>query len=46
MRCSAKKKVMYTAIEKAAAPFYDKIICISDAEKQSALGKKICKDDK
>lgn len=46
MRCSAKKKAMYTAIEKVAAPFYDKIICISDAEKQSALGKKICKDDK
>ena len=46
MRCSAKKKVMYTTIEKVAAPFCDKIICISDAEKQSALDKKICKDDK
>lgn len=46
MRCSAMKKVMYTAIEKIAAPFCDKIICISDAEKQSALEKKICKDDK
>lgn len=46
MRCSAKKKAMYTAIEKVAAPFCDKIICISDAEKQSALDKKICKDDK
>ena len=46
MRCSAKKKAMYTAIEKVAAPFCDKVICISDAEKQSALGKKICKDDK
>ena len=46
MRCSAKKKAMYTAIEKVAAPFCEKIICISDAEKQSALDKKICKEDK
>ena len=46
MRCSAKKKAMYTAIEKVAAPFCDKIICISDAEKQSALDKKICREDK
>lgn len=46
MRCSAKKKTIYTAIEKVAAPFCDKIICISDAEKQSALDKKICKEDK
>lgn len=46
MRCSAKKKAMYTAIEKVAAPFCDKIICISDAEKQSALEKKICREDK
>lgn len=46
MRCSAKKKAIYTAIEKTAAPFCDKIICISDAEKQSALNKKICRNDK
>lgn len=46
MRCSAKKMAMYTAIEKMAAPFCDKIICISDAEKQSALDKKICREDK
>lgn len=46
MRCSARKKVMYMAIERAAAPFCDKIICISDAEKQSALDKRICRDDK
>ena len=46
MQCSAKRKVMYTAIEKVAAPFCDKIICISDAEKQSALDKKICREDK
>ena len=41
-----RKKAMYTAIEKVAAPFCDKIICISDAEKQSALDKKICREDK
>lgn len=46
MRCSAKKKAMYTAIEKIAAPFCDKIICISEAEKQSALDKKICRKEK
>ena len=46
MRCSAKKKVIYTVIEKIAAPFCDKIICISDAEKQSALDKRICIDEK
>lgn len=46
MRCSAKKKAMYTVIEKVAALFCDKIICISDAEKQSALEKKICGKDK
>ena len=46
MRCSAKKKAIYTVIEKIAAPFCDKIICISDAEKQSALDKKICRDEK
>ena len=37
---------MYAVIEKMAAPFCDKIICISDAEKQSALDKKICKEEK
>lgn len=46
MRCGKKKQMMYTAIEKMAAPFCDKIICISEAEKQSALDKKICKKDK
>ena len=46
MRCSEKKKMMYAMIEKMAAPFCDKIICISDAEKQSALDKKICKEEK
>lgn len=46
MRCSEKKKMMYAVIEKMAAPFCDKIICISDAEKQSALNKKVCKEEK
>ena len=46
MRCSEKKKKMYAVIEKMAAPFCDKIICISDAEKQSALNKKVCKEEK
>lgn len=43
MRCSKKKRMMYTAIEKMAAPFCEKIVCISDAEKQSALDKKFAK---
>lgn len=42
MRCSAKKKAIYTVVERVAAPFCDRIICISDAEKQSALDNKIC----
>lgn len=46
MRCGKKKQRMYTVIEKMAALFCDKIICISDAEKKSALEKKICKIDK
>lgn len=46
MRCGKKKQMIYTAIEKLAAPFCDKIICISETEKQSALEKKVCKKDK
>lgn len=46
MRCSVKKQNMYSVIEKIAALFCEKIICISDAEKESALEKKICKEDK
>lgn len=46
MRCSARKKAMYTAIEKVAALFCNKIICISNAEKQAALDRKICREDK
>lgn len=46
MKCSEKKRKVYIAIEKIAALFCDKIICISEAEKQSALEKKICKEKK
>lgn len=46
MRCSAIKKAEYIMIEKMAALFCDKIICISEAERQSALEKRICKKEK
>lgn len=46
MRYGQKKQMMYTAIERVAAPFCDKIVCISEAEKKSALDKKICKEEK
>ena len=46
MKCSNKKKMVYTFIERIASHFCDKIICISDAEKQSALKMKICKENK
>ena len=42
MQCASKKKMIYTIIERIAALFCDKIICISDAEYKSALNKKIC----
>ena len=37
---------MYIAFDKMAAQFCDKIICISEAEKKSALEKKICRENK
>ena len=46
MRCSEKKQKMYALIEKIAALFCEKIICISDAEKQSAVNRGICKASK
>lgn len=46
MRCSNTKRAIYTVFEKVAAIFCDKIICISEAEKKSALDKKVCKEDK
>ena len=42
MRQSKKKKQMYIMIEKMLAPLCQKIVCISDAEKESALRYKIC----
>ena len=46
MQQSAKKKEMYKWVEKISAYFCDKIVCISDAEKESALREKICKPSK
>lgn len=46
MQQSAKKKEMYKWVEKISAHFCDKIVCISDAEKESALREKICKPSK
>lgn len=43
---SAKKKEMYKWVERISTHFCDKIVCISDAEKESALREKICKSDK
>lgn len=41
-----KKKMIFIALEKLMAPFCDEIVCISEAEKKSALERKICKKDK
>ena len=46
MQQSSKKKEMYKWVEKISAYFCDKIVCISDAEKESALREKICKPSK
>ena len=46
MRCGEKKQLIYTVIERIAALFCDKIICISEAEKQSALSKRVCSKKK
>lgn len=46
MRVSLKEQKLYTFIEKIEAPFCDKIVCISNAEKKSALNKKICNENK
>ena len=46
MQQSAKKKEMYKWVERISAHFCNKIVCISDAEKESALREKICKPDK
>lgn len=41
-----KKQMVFVALEKLMAPFCDAIVCISDAEKKSALKKRICKEKK
>lgn len=46
MQQSAKKQEMYKWVEKISAHFCDKIVCISDAERESALREKICKPSK
>lgn len=46
MKVSKKKQAVYTWLERIMALFCDKIVCISDAESQSALEKRICKVDK
>lgn len=46
MKGSSKKQKMYAVLERILAPFSDKIICISDTEKMTALQNKICEKDK
>lgn len=46
MQQSVKKKELYKWVEKISAHFCDKIVCISDAERESALREKICKPNK
>lgn len=46
MQGSLKKQTAYAVMEKVMAPFADRIVCISEAEKQSALDKKICSEKK
>lgn len=46
MQQSIKKKKMYKWVEKISAYFCNRIVCISDAEKTSALREKICKPSK
>lgn len=45
MKISAKKRMLYTLIERLAAPFCEKIVCISEAEKDAALNKNICESN-
>lgn len=40
------KNKIYLIMEKLLAPLTDKIVCISDAEKQSALNKHVCNESK
>lgn len=46
MSGSRYKKLLYAFIEKVCSCFCDKIVCVSDSEKMSALKWHICKDNK
>lgn len=46
IQCSKKQQRMYKIVERIMVPFCNKIVCISNAEKQSAIDKKICCEDK
>lgn len=46
MECSSVKKNIYRLIEKILSLLCRKIICISEAEKESAIKNHVCKEDK
>jgi glycosyltransferase involved in cell wall biosynthesis len=46
MKCNPIKQNLYALIEKMLAPFCTKIVAISDFEKESALKRHICKNEK
>ena len=47
MKGSSQKKIkLYELVERMLAPMTDKIVCISEYEKKSALEHGICKEDK
>lgn len=46
MQCKNIKKQFYRIIEKLMSHYTDIIVCISDAEKKSALNRKICNENK
>ena len=46
MQESKMKQMLYAGIERFMAPFCHKIVCISEAERKSALAKKICRTEK
>lgn len=46
MRGSKIKQLIYAIIEKIMVPFCDRIICISDSEKKSAIDMNICSENK
>ncbi|MDV4150295.1 glycosyltransferase family 4 protein [Clostridium sp. AL.422] len=46
MNCNKMKRSLYMSIEKLLTNFCDSIVCISDAEKKSALDNKISPEEK